>query len=251
VQQARAATIEEVEEEDEQEEYEQEKIADLAARTTRLSDMQCESLLHEIFEWPTAAMLKALFPQAVFIPNQRSIHALIKFHSRTLHSEVSTLIDSGTMESFIFPDLMEHFNIPTHTLPKPMTIRNVDGTENKSGKVTEATDLDIYYQGKKTTHTFFIISLGNDHIHLEMPFLTVTNPNINWTQGTFKGKVMAASMDTHKWKPNLDSKVFKPFVKQLPIGYRHYERSNDPLHFVNIDPNDYISHIDPDMYTYL
>jgi hypothetical protein len=49
VQQARAATIEEVEEEeDDSEEYEQEEIADLAARTTRLSDVQRESLLHEM-----------------------------------------------------------------------------------------------------------------------------------------------------------------------------------------------------------
>jgi hypothetical protein len=104
-------------------------------------------------------MLRALFPQAVFIPNQQSIHALIKFHSRTLHSEVSTLIDSGTTESFIFPNLVEHFNIPTHTLPKPRTIRNVNGTENKSRKVTEAADLNIHYQGKKTTHPFFIINL--------------------------------------------------------------------------------------------
>ena len=90
-------------------------------------------------------MLRALFPQAVFIPNQRSIHALVKFHSRTLHSEVSALIDSGATESFISPDLVDHFQIPTRTLPKPRTIRNVDGTENKSGKVTEAADLDIHY----------------------------------------------------------------------------------------------------------
>ena len=49
VQQACAATIEEVEEEeDDPEEYEQEKIADLAARTTRLFDVQRESLLHEM-----------------------------------------------------------------------------------------------------------------------------------------------------------------------------------------------------------
>jgi hypothetical protein len=48
VQQAHAATIEEVEEEDDTEEYKQEEIADLAARTTRLSDMQRESLMHEM-----------------------------------------------------------------------------------------------------------------------------------------------------------------------------------------------------------
>jgi hypothetical protein len=46
VQQAHAATIEEVEEEDDTKEYKQEEITDLAARTTRLSDMQYESLMY-------------------------------------------------------------------------------------------------------------------------------------------------------------------------------------------------------------
>ena len=83
-----------------------------------------------------------------------------------------------------------------------------------------------------------------------MPFLAATNPNIDWTQGTFKGKVIATSMDAHKWKPDRDSKVFKPFVIQPFQGYKHYECSNNPLHFININPNNYISHIDPDTSTY-
>jgi hypothetical protein len=48
VQQARAATIEKVEEENDPEEYEQEEIVDLAVRTTRLSNMQHKSLMHEM-----------------------------------------------------------------------------------------------------------------------------------------------------------------------------------------------------------
>ena len=88
-------------------------------------------------------MLRALFPQAVFISRQNAVHALVTFHSRTLHSEVNALIDSGATESFISPDLVIHFAIPTCQLPKPRTIRNVDGTENKQGKVECAADLDI------------------------------------------------------------------------------------------------------------
>ena len=218
-------------------------------RVTPARNGQCKS---KFLRGPgQTAMLRALFPQAVFIPNQRSIHALVKFHSRTLHSEVSALIDSGTTESFISPDLVDHFQIPTCTLPKPRTIWNVDGTENKSSKVTEAADLDIHYQGKKTTHAFFVIDLGNDHMLLGVPFLTATNPNIDWTEGTFKGKVIAASMDAHKWEPNQDSKVHKPFVVQPSQGYRHYERSDDPLHFINIDPSDYTSKVDPEMLMYI
>jgi len=44
---------------------------------------------------------------------------------------------------------------------------------------------------------------------LGMPFLAATNPNINWTNGMFKGKVITSSMDAHKWIPNQDSKVAK------------------------------------------
>ena len=62
-------------------------------------------------------MLWALFPHAMFMPKERSVHALIKFHSRTLHSEVSALVDSGAMENFITPDVVKHFYIPTYKLP--------------------------------------------------------------------------------------------------------------------------------------
>jgi len=147
-------------------------------------------------------MLWALFPQAVFIPNKNSVHALDTFHSQTLHSEVNALIDSGATESFISPDLVEHYQIPTCTIRKPRTIRNVDGTENKQGKVKLTTNIDIRYNGIKTIHMFHVINLGLDHMLLGMPFLAATNPNINWTKGMFRGKVIASSMDAHKWIPN-------------------------------------------------
>jgi len=195
-------------------------------------------------------MLRALFPQAVFIPNKNSVHALVTFHSRTLHSEVNALIDSGATESFISPDLVEHYQIPTRTIPKPRTIRNVDGTENKQGKVKLAADIDIRYNGVKTTHTFYVINLGLDHMLLGMPFLAATNPNIDWTKGTFRGKVIASSMDAHKWVPNQDSRVYNPF--RAIKTYHHFERPEEgQLHMLNITPEDYDSQIDPTTSTFI
>ena len=50
-------------------------------------------------------------------------------------------------------------------LPKPRTIRNVDGTKNSIGAVTEAVNLDmVSHNGKKDTHVFYIIDLGEDHM---------------------------------------------------------------------------------------
>ena len=186
-------------------------------------------------------MLRALFPQAVFIPRQNSVHALVKFHSRTLHSEVSALIDSGATESFISTDLVDHFSIPVHVLSKPRTVRNIDGTKNKIGQVTLGAYLDIRHNGQTTTHHFFVIDLGNDNMLFGMPFLAATNPNIDWTTGQFKDTVYAATIDAHKWTPRQDSKVYKIFKRDdIPYGYQHYERTEDTLQVLNIEPDDYL-----------
>jgi hypothetical protein len=185
------------------------------------------------------ATLWAFFPQAIFIPKQHSVHAFVKFHFRTLHSVVGALVDSGATESFISSDLVKHFSVPTYPIPEPRNIRNVDGSLNKIGQVTHAADLQIKYQNQTSVHTFYVIKLGNDYMLLGMPFLAATNPQINWTHGHFVGKVLAAIKDAHKWRPNQDSKVYKPFVNQLPEGYRHYEHDSESPHMLNITPEDY------------
>ena len=189
------------------------------------------------------AMLRALFPNAIFAvkSNQNSVHAPITFHSRTLHSQVSILIDSGATENFISPDLIKHFSIPTYKIPRPKVVRNINGTKNNIGNVTLAATLKIYYQNKATEYTFYIIGLGDDHMLLGMPFLRDTNPHINWTNSAFKGKVYATITDAHKWTPRQDSKVFKPFVKPKIKGYHHYKCTNSPIQYLHIKPEDYLS----------
>ena len=186
-------------------------------------------------------MLRALFKDAVFKPNQSSIHAPVIFHSRTLHSQVSALIDSSATESFISPDLVEHFSIPTHEIPKPKVVRNIDGTKNSIGNVTHAATLRIHYEGQDTEHLFYVIDLGDDHMLLGMPFLKATNPHINWTHSAFKGKVYTITSDAHKWKPNQDSKVYKPFYKPPTKGYRHHECTNSPVQYMHVEPDNYIA----------
>jgi len=114
-------------------------------------------------------MLRAIFSQAIFIPNQRSVYVNIKLHSRTLHSKVSALINSGATENFVTPEVIKFFNILTFMLPKPWTICNIDRTKNSIGQVTEAANLDISYNSKHDMHIFYIINLGNDHMLLDMP----------------------------------------------------------------------------------
>jgi hypothetical protein len=127
-------------------------------------------------------MLRAMFPQAAFLPRDRSIHATVNLRSLRIVSEVDALIDSGATDNFISPAVIEHFSIPTRPLAKPVDIRNVDGTVNKKGKILNVADLVLRFRRKSHTQTFYIADLGDDHMILGMPFLAATNPDINWSK---------------------------------------------------------------------
>ena len=68
------------------------------------------------------AMLRAIFPEAIVIPKDSSIHTSVNLRSTQLISEVDALIDSGATDNFISPDIIKQFNIPTCILNKQLAI---------------------------------------------------------------------------------------------------------------------------------
>src|SRR6266403_3331481 len=68
-----------------------------------------------------------------------------------------------------------------------VTVYNVDGSENKQGKVTHYCWLRIFFEGKTRLQKFYITALGKDGIILGYPFLYVFNPEVDWQQGKLKG----------------------------------------------------------------
>src|SRR6267154_258900 len=67
---------------------------------------------HKFLDGPLqAVMLRALFPQAAFMPTQQSIYATIQLHSRCLYSTTRALVDNGATDNFISPTLLQTSNI--------------------------------------------------------------------------------------------------------------------------------------------
>jgi hypothetical protein len=95
-------------------------------------------------------MLRALFPQAAFIPKERSLHTAVQLQSAHLHSTIDALIDSGATDNFISLALVHQFRIPIYKLTKPKIICNVDGTANSNGTVTEYAPITILYNDQTT-----------------------------------------------------------------------------------------------------
>jgi hypothetical protein len=73
-------------------------------------------------------------------------------------------------------------------LARPVTVHNVDGTENKQGKITHYCWLRIVKGEKHMLQRFYITALGKDRIILGYPFLYDFNPKINWKTGKVLGE---------------------------------------------------------------
>jgi hypothetical protein len=182
-------------------------------------------------------MLRALFPQAAFIPKERSLHTAVLLQSAHLHNIIDTLIDSGATNNFISPALILQFRIPIYGLTKPKIVHNVNGTTNSNGTVNEYAPITILYNDQVTAHTFYVIDLGEDHMLLGMPFLAATYPDIDWIKGAFKGTIVAAVDNAHEWTPHSQSKI-REAVLDIPPGYCHYETQLP--RYINVRPKDYI-----------
>jgi hypothetical protein len=94
----------------------------------------------------------------------------------------------------------------------------------------------IKYNNQIMEHTFYHINLGDNHMLLGMPFLATTNPNIDWTNGTFEGKVIAATKDAHKWSLHNCSKPIFVYPEEHPDGQHHRPHF---LAYMYFKPDDY------------
>jgi len=154
---------------------------------------------NKFLESPThTAMLQALFPEAVFIPEKHQIKAQVHLQSAYLHANIYALIDSGATDNFISPIIVKHFNLPTYELPKSKIVHNVDGTKNSIGPMTHTTNLEVQYNDETVPLLFFIMNMGSNSMLLGMPFLAAYNPDINWKAGMFHGNVIAFTKDAQE-----------------------------------------------------
>ena len=112
----------------------------------------------------------------------------LELQSHRGKAETKALLDSGATENFIDPDTIKQLGLGTITLKDPRWVRNVDGTLNKAGSVTQATDLFVIRGGKKIKQRFYITALGSDRMILGFPWFQEFDPkDIDWKKGILTG----------------------------------------------------------------
>ena len=91
--------------------------------------------------------------------------------------------------------------LATRQLTTPRNVRNVDGTPNKAGKITDAVDFITNHRGTKITHVFFVMDIGPDDFILGYPFLEASAPVVNWADVKLEDATTLSTVDADKWRP--------------------------------------------------
>jgi hypothetical protein len=71
----------------------------------------------------------------VYIRRISTLYANITFKTSQLMANKKALLDSGATENFIDETTWQQLGIGHKGLERPITVTNVDGTENKKGKI--------------------------------------------------------------------------------------------------------------------
>jgi len=103
---------------------------------------------------------------------------------RNKNAEAKALIDSGAAGYFIDWGFVRKNLIPTYSIPKPILVRNVDGTANKSVNIMKACDLYFSTGGQTMQARFLVTTLGGEEMILRLLWLQKENPDINWEANT-------------------------------------------------------------------
>ena len=68
-------------------------------------------------------------------------------------------------------------------MEKPVYIRNVDGTLNYVGPITDTVEVEIYFKGHKERMSIDVIGDQKWRVILGMPWLAHYNLKIDWKTG--------------------------------------------------------------------
>jgi hypothetical protein len=109
------------------------------------------------------------------------------------------LLNSGATENFINEITWQRLGIGCKELKRPITVTNVDSTENKKGKIMHYCWLHIQKGTHNKLQRFFITNLGQDWIILGYPFLYYFNPPVDWTAGRIRGAPIQLQSPCYKY----------------------------------------------------
>ena len=98
--------------------------------------------------------------------------------------EITALVDCGA-EGLVIDKSITH-KWRKGILKTPIKVRNVDGTYNENGAITERCLIPFRIKDKTMTEWFYVTPIGDQDLILGLPWLEKHNPIINWKEKTLE-----------------------------------------------------------------
>src|SRR6201990_193298 len=165
----------------------------------------------------------------MYIRRTSAVNTNITFRSLRAQAEEVALIDSGATENFIHEETWKKMGIGKQATARPMTVYNVDGSENKTGEITHYCWLRIVFKGRQRLQKFYIASLGRESIILGYPFLYVFTPEVDWKAGKLLEGEVSLQNPRYKYRIRDVLKIQKEALAKVGVpkeGEAIYMRRN-------------------------
>ena len=98
--------------------------------------------------------------------------------------EITTLVDYGAEGLFINKSIAHKWR--KSILKTPIKVRNIDGTYNENGAITEKCLIPFRIKDKTMTKWFYVTTIGDQDLILGLPWLEKHNPIIDWKEKTLE-----------------------------------------------------------------
>ena len=99
---------------------------------------------------------------------------------------VKVLLDSSTTRLFIDVQFVKRKGFNLEKLKTPLLVRNVDGTVNMGGAIIYQVECNMFFKGHVEKVRMDVCNLGKTEVILDMPWLAIHNPEIDWEKEKIK-----------------------------------------------------------------
>ena len=107
------------------------------------------------------------------------------------------------MDNFVHPRLIQRLALGTQKLERSRKIWNIDGTNNKAGRITQYVDLNVQTGRKQNKMRFLITDLGHKDLILGYPWLATFEPKFSWADGTIDVEYLPVIVKSLDWETRL------------------------------------------------
>jgi hypothetical protein len=119
----------------------------------------------------------------VYISARKSMTVCFYTHSIAKRAKGVALVDSGATENFMNLQYAQWLRLPIKKLAYERNLFNINGMENKSGKLKYYMDLEVQTGTNRTRMRFFLTDLGENKAILGYSWFAAVQPKIDWKHG--------------------------------------------------------------------